>query len=387
MYVFVTLYLSMVTSMSELNNSTWTNLSTFLQNVVNDSNLAKNNVPQPDNDTCTLLLLCSLGVPGNLLVIAVYFVNMKTSTRAYMFALALADLAVCVCGISLSVAVITPETSVTLIYIINVSINFSVVLLVFMSIERLLAVRRPHSFSMNTRRAKKALIIIALAVALFTCITQVAFSMDRKLITDVLDTALVGSGTIIMIICYTLIAVGQLRKACASRKKIAPENVAPLPETGTSKAVMSDNVVIATSCNPGPSYISSVSTEDEQNNAGVKQDPLTVISKITAKQATNYKNVLLLFIVTCVFIACWVPELVTVFGVVISFEVKRLFVVNSVVNPFIYGVASAMFREDVRQFYRQTRVKLSACWHWRHTMVGSIHALRGRETSLPSNSR
>jgi len=364
MYVFVTLYRTKVTSMSEMNNSTWANLSTFLQNFVNDSNLTKNNVHQPpEKDTFALLLLCVMGVPGNLLVIVVYFVNMKTSTRAYMFALALADLAVCVCGIPLLVAVITLVTYVTLIYIINASINFSVVLLVFMSIERLLAVRRPHTFSMDTRRAKKALIIITVAVAIFTCITQVAFFMDRKLITDVLDVALVGSGTIVMIICYTLIGAGQLRKACASRKKLAPENVARLPEKGTSSAILSDSVVIARSCNAGPSHISSVSTEDEQNSAVVKQVPLTVISKITAKQATNYKNVLLLFIVTCVFIACWMPKWVALFGVVISSEVKRLFVVSSVVNPFIYGFTSAMFRQDVRQFYRQTRAKLSACCH------------------------
>ena len=34
-------------------------------------------------------------------------------------------------------------------------------------------------------------------------------------------------------------------------------------------------------------------------------------------------------------------------GVGIAPKVRRVFVVNSVVNPFIYGVARAMFREDV----------------------------------------
>ena len=349
--------------MSEMNNSTWANLSTFLQNVVNDSsNVTKNNVSQPpDNDAFILLLLCSMGVPCNLLVIVVYFVNMKTSTRAYMFALAVGDLAVCVCGISLSAAVITFVTYLTLIYIISVSINFTVVLLVFVSIERLLAVTRPHTFSMNTRRAKKVLISIAVAVALFTSVTHGIFIMGHGLITTVLEMALIGLGTIVMIICYTLIAAGQLRKACASRKKIAPENAAPLPEKGTSSAILSDSVVTARSCNPGPSHISSAATEDEKNRAVVKQVPLTVISKITAKQATNYKNALLLFIVTCVFIACWIPKWLALFGVVMSFEMNRLYILNSVMNPFIYGVASAMFRQDLRQFCRQTRAKLSAC--------------------------
>jgi len=39
--------------------------------------------------------------------------------------------------------------------------------------------------------------------------------------------------------------------------------------------------------------------------------------------------------------------------------VRRSFIINSFVNPFIYGVASAMFREDVREFYRHSRDKVS----------------------------
>ena len=67
---------------------------------------------------------------------------------------------------------------------------------------------------------------------------------------------------------------------------------------------------------------------------------------------------------TVVFIACWLPFLLHSMGVPIVLHLDRLFVVNSVINPFIYSVASAMFREDVRQFSRQTRDKLSACYHY-----------------------
>ena len=69
----------------------------------------------------------------------------------------------------------------------------------------------------------------------------------------------------------------------------------------------------------------------------------------------------ILFIITVVFIACWLPFWLHNMGVPIASKFRPLFVVNSVVNPFLYGMASAMFREDVKQFYRQTRVKLSAC--------------------------
>ena len=50
----------------------------------------------------TLLVVCVLGLPGNLLVIAVYLRLQTTSTRVYMFTLAVADLASCVSGVVMS---------------------------------------------------------------------------------------------------------------------------------------------------------------------------------------------------------------------------------------------------------------------------------------------
>ena len=65
---------------------------------------------------------------------------------------------------------------------------------------------------------------------------------------------------------------------------------------------------------------------------------------------------------TVIFIVCWLPFWLYSMDVPFVHHLKNVYVVNSVINPFIYGVSSAMFREDVRQFYRQTRVKLLACY-------------------------
>jgi len=75
-----------------MNYSVWANISVFRENYVTDS--YDFIFPLESCD----IVICNLGLPGNLLVIAVYIVNMKTSTRVYMFALAIADLAVCVGG-------------------------------------------------------------------------------------------------------------------------------------------------------------------------------------------------------------------------------------------------------------------------------------------------
>ena len=349
--------------MSTISNLIWSNLSILPENVVNDSSdLSENNVTQPpDNRNITTFLVCSLGVPGNVLVIIVYIVNMKTSTRVYMFALALADLAVCLCGIFLTA--IKFATVVILIYFISVSINFSVVLLVFVSIERLLAVKRPHTFSNNTRRAKRALIIICVAAAIFTSVSQVAFNMGYKSFCLALEISLISICTIVMVICYTLIAIGLLKKVCASRNQIGNENATRLPQPGCSSAVLSHRGDTARSTNLGPLHTCTKATQNEQNSATMKPVPSAVTNKTTVKQANNYKNMFLLFVITFVFVVCWMPTWLNAFGVSVTFEVTRMYVVNSVVNPFIYGVASAMFREDVRQFYRQTRAKLSACCH------------------------
>ena len=94
-----------------------------------------------------ICMVCLLGLPGNFFVLTVYLRTMTSSTRVYMFALAVDGSAVCVCGIVLTRVLIDFITVQVITCTIDVAISFSVYLLVFVSIERLLAVRRPHTFS------------------------------------------------------------------------------------------------------------------------------------------------------------------------------------------------------------------------------------------------
>ena len=111
----------------------------------------------------------------------------------------------------------------------------------------------------------------------------------------------------------------------------------------------------------GVPTLASVSRNDGRSTCVITS--VVPTNKLTAMQSTAHKNVLLLFVITVAFAACWLPFWLYGMGVHVTRDLFRLFVVNSVVNPFIYSVASAMFRKDVRKFYRQIRIKLSVCYH------------------------
>ena len=143
------------TSVNELN-------SRLEQNGVNRCGLSTDVVNFPT----AMIYVLALGIPGNVLVSAVYAINMTTSTRVYMFALAVADLAVCICGIILATIPHNIISREVIGYLIFMSVAFSVFILTFVSIERLLAVRRPHTFSLSTSRAKRALWVMAIAAAI-----------------------------------------------------------------------------------------------------------------------------------------------------------------------------------------------------------------------------
>ena len=114
--------------------------------------------------------LCSLCLTDNLLLITVYVRLMVSSVRIYMFAFAIADSAICVATIILSTDPTNAFAIDAVLYVLGVVVTFSMFLLVFVAIERLTAILRPHSFNTNPRRARRALIIIAAASVGFTAL-------------------------------------------------------------------------------------------------------------------------------------------------------------------------------------------------------------------------
>ncbi|KAI0211204.1 hypothetical protein LSAT2_003979 [Lamellibrachia satsuma] len=323
---------------------------------------------------------------------------MTTSTRVYMFALAVADSTVCVCGIVLCATQTGLVKREAMLYVVNVSTLFSSFLLVFVSIERLMAVRRPHSFNVNAHRAKKALVFIAVFAVVGTSVNIVARLCKQDKFRRVYTSCVPLVCIFTMTTCYILMAVTLLIRARASRNQIAALQGTSEHESGSSKPGSSRTFTKTQSRQPNAGFSNMTSKMKKirpvenaaclfdlgssnvtmkvnvikavnvalpiglgLSNVLTKVEDTSTTNKAVAKQTKTNANVAMLFIITIVFVFCWLPALLDNMATPIPEGMQRLFVVNSVVNPFIYGVASAIFREDVRQFYRQTRVKLFHC--------------------------
>ena len=311
--------------MASLNITIWDNESGA--EVQNDTSLPKQRVhaepvfvPQ-----YVIIGLAAFGLPGNLFVIAVYVRNMTTSTKVYMFALAVADTTICVGGILFSSSRYGMTLQFILLLLGDFALNFSVHLLVFVSIERLRAVCRPHQFNLSAIRAKVALSIIAVITFCGATLVAVGDLWNYWQIHTVIPMIILVVCVTVMIVCYVLIAAKLLHDVRYARK-----NVGVMNSTQTN-ATASSTVTIST--------------------AGMT----------TAKTAKTYKGVAMLFIVTFVFIACWGPRWLSYAGVPVANLLQKMFVINSIVNPFIYCAASPVFRKDATQFCRKTLSKLKTC--------------------------
>ncbi|KAI0229964.1 hypothetical protein LSAT2_019632 [Lamellibrachia satsuma] len=272
---------------------------------------------------------------------------MTTSTRVYMFALAVADLAVCISGIVLTTAKFNNISQVITFYCAHTSIIFSAFLLAFVSIERLLAVRRPHTFSLNSLRAKWALVVIAVVAAVCVLVLTVAQIKRYIRLRQVLLVVIIVANVVVMVVCYTLMAVTMLMKVRTARRNVGVARGTPVP---------------------GPSTVTTVATVASKNVATAdvtssKNSSVSVFKKTSANHAITYKFVTVLFIITAVFVACWTPQWLSDVGFAVPPQPKRMYMLNSVVNPFIYSAMSGMFRDDVRLFYRRVRSWLTTCHH------------------------
>ena len=360
-----------VVIMAAVNSSDWANDSSTIQPVLNTgSNWTNNDAPQVDYAGIAKCVVSMLGLPGNLLVVAMYTMSMTTSMRVYMFSLAVADSAVCVGGIIQILGSTGYVMSLVVLNVIRESVYFTVCLLMFISIERLIAVRWPHSFNVDARRAKRAVILIFVIAGAFLTVKELAVYTKHERIDVIMQMSLITVSLSVMIFCSSLIGAALLQRSRLFRNQIGVETTTQsLPSAqGASSGAnkLRPNYALDGARHSMASHPSTCST-DVTADTRVQLDAdaptqATATSKATARQAKAVKNVFVLFIVTVVFIVAWLPMCLSNLGVPVVQEIVRTFItMNSAVNPFIYGVASSMFREDVKRFSRSMRSKLPAC--------------------------
>ncbi|MEG7521639.1 MAG: hypothetical protein M3H12_00840, partial [Chromatiales bacterium] len=87
--------------------------------------------------------------------------------------------------------------------------------------------------------------------------------------------------------------------------------------------------------------------------------PLSAVALKSQRQTAKGMRVLL--VITIVFVVCWSPLGVASCGVHVPSALLYLFIVNSVLNPFIYSFMSSDFRKDVHQLFRCMWTVLHTC--------------------------
>ena len=318
------------------------------ENLSNDSYNTTLGIGGKGNDVITkdtriadvfTLFVCVLGIPGNVLVIAVYIRKMTTSIRMYMFALAVDDLVVCI--------VLIVRATVPLDYVgfeigmpfAFLTVTFSIYLLAFVAVERLLAVRHPGTFSLSLSRAKRAL--VAITVASVAC--AVVLSISRVIRNETLHKGIQAFNIIscvaVMIVCYTLMGITVVQKERAAHTTVGAASSAP---------------------QPGPSTMSADKTTvcGTTNTTSSKHTTKPGATATTPIQPNTLKSMYLLFMITLIFLVSGIPRLMSYVGLEIPALARRMFLLNSLLNPFIYSVMSRMFRTDVKLFYSKIRTNM-----------------------------
>ena len=186
--------------------------------------------------------------------------------------------------------------------------------------------------------------IIALMGAFCATVLSVARVKHYELLTRILIAFITVSSVVVMIGCNSVMAMTMLMKVRAAHRN-----------TGVACGTLL----------PGSASVTTVTAE--LNNSRPPSDvtshkiyPESVVKSIPVKPAKTYKGVSLLFIITAVFIGCWMSQWLSDVGFRIPSTAKHLYFLNSVVNPFIYSAVSGMFRDDFRQFCRAMRSKLAS---------------------------
>ena len=336
-----------ISVMESANSSTFYNRSISEQTFSNSERnvVSKSTFTLPDSSFDRIVIvMCILGIPGNLFAVAVYIRRMTTSIRAYMFALGIADTTICVCLTIMYTVRLVKVGSVIILYVFNACVIFSTCLLAFIATERCMAVAKPHKFTLSTARAKTALAAIGALSICYSAILSATLILRLIRTYVILSTVFVNVCLIIVITSYSVMAVILLKRMKASRRQV--DVVAMTRSIAETLATTSTST-----SNPTAKSLPTTSRTPGNEVAPTAAKP--------TKAAQAQRGSLVLFFVTVVFIVCWLPFFLKNYGVPISEHVKRVFVINSVINPFIYSFLSPMFRSDVRQFFRKIRSKLT----------------------------
>ena len=295
------------------------------------------------------------GFLSNVLVIVVHFHHLTTSTRVYMIWLAVMDATVCLAGgfgAKLNFETLFGAAiRIGIVYAVTTAAIFSMILLAFVATERFVAVLRPHTYNCSSRRAIRPVAVVGVIGATYAAVVVTAKMLSLDVLLMSLRFVLITSTVGVIVVSYSVVAMvlwkGSREKAKSQKK--SRNAVGVRLETKSSPSTETQ-----------PEVIASTST-------------FTTLSKITravvaprikatgVMNTASNRNLLMLFVITALYIVCWTPFWLYSIGLPVNVELSRLYLLHPVVNPLVYSFMSPMFRDLVRQFFRETRNKLTRC--------------------------
>ena len=305
-------------------------------------------------DTLGLCMFVTVivGIPGNVLVIAVYARKLTSSVRMYMVTLAVTDIIICLsyaATAAMGASLKKDPIYLTLWSLFNFCVEFSLLVLTLTAVERYWSIARPHSFTFSPRRGKVALV----ATAAFALATMVAIKMwtafNLKKIAKFHMMIHLGLCTLIILVMYTLLGRKLLMRLRRRKTQLNPLATSVAITQTTDGVPPTTLATLSVPQTPSSHHLTS-----DPSSSGVSPRAIVKTAAVN-KQTQEAKAALMLFVVTAVFLACWVPVWIQMFGVHLPRDVQRIYVIQSVVNPAIYGCMSKTFRDDVRQFCANCR--------------------------------
>jgi len=315
------------------------------------------------------------GFFGNVLAIVVHANRLKTSTMVYMFSLAFVDATVCMVGVASPhlgrLGIIVGKAT---LYIVHVAAIFSMTMLAYIAMERCVAVLRPHTFSLSTGRAVVAVIVIFVFAVVYGAAALASREFGVWAIRSVLQAFIVTATLFVTVVCYVIVATILLRRTGEriralrrGRPATKDSRATPLTKLTTLTARVTP-VNMTTSVHHPPTSHSHSLTHSHSNAHSAHSSHVLSAggTDIKAAQIVMVKKkaqgtLALLFAITAAYIMCWGPFWLYSVGVPMDMQLRRMYFIYPVANPFIYCCMSSMFRDLVKEFYQNTRTKMTRC--------------------------
>ena len=295
------------------------------------------------------------GFLSNVLVFVVHVHHLTTSTRVYMISLATMDATVCFAvgfGATFNIeSMYGPVVLIGIVYTVTTAALFSMMLLAFVATERFVAVLRPHTYNSSSRRAIRAVAVVGVIGATYAAVVVTAKTLSFDVLLMSLRFILMTSTVVFIVFSYSVVAMVLWKR---SRDKAKSQK----------KSRNAVGVELE---------IKSSSAREKQPEVTASMSMFTTLTKITSAvvaprvkskvviNTSSHSNLLLLFVITALYIVCWTPFWLYSIGFPVNVQLSRLYVLQPVANPLVYSFISPIFRDLLRQFFRETRNKLTRC--------------------------